>query len=167
MKADWDKLGDAYADSESVMIVDVDCTADGQQTCQKHGVKGYPTLQYFMAGKSKGSAYQGGRDFNSLSKFVKSKLDKPTKCNPETGKGCADIELKYIEANKGKSVAELDETLAAKKTEKMDLKQQIRDFKKEHKLKMKEFKKQEKKVEMAMHILTSLKKNAPSNHDEL
>lgn len=42
MKPDWDKLGKKYADNSNVMIVDVDCTAAGQGTCQKVGVKGYP-----------------------------------------------------------------------------------------------------------------------------
>ena len=43
MKPDWDKLGGHYADHPSVLIVDVDCTADGQGTCQRMGVQGYPT----------------------------------------------------------------------------------------------------------------------------
>ena len=54
MKPDWDKLGQHYADSSSVLIVDVDCTADGQSTCQRMGVQGYPTIKYYMAGDKKG-----------------------------------------------------------------------------------------------------------------
>ena len=50
MKPAWDKLGSKYKDHASVMIVDVDCTADGAQTCQKMGVQGYPTIKYFLAG---------------------------------------------------------------------------------------------------------------------
>ena len=72
MKPDWDKLGQTYADSESVLIVDVDCTAAGQGTCQKMGVQGYPTIKYFIGGDKKGQAYQGGRDLNSLQQFVES-----------------------------------------------------------------------------------------------
>ena len=49
MKPDWDKLGGYYADHPSVLIVDVDCTADGQGTCQRMGVQGYPTIKYFMS----------------------------------------------------------------------------------------------------------------------
>ena len=44
----------------SVMIVDVDCTADGAQTCQKMGVQGYPTIKYFLAGDKKGRIINKG-----------------------------------------------------------------------------------------------------------
>ena len=57
MKPDWDKLGGYYADHPSVLIVDVDCTADGQGTCQRMGVQGYPTIKYFMSGDKKGKDY--------------------------------------------------------------------------------------------------------------
>ena len=40
MKPAWDKLGDAYADSASVVVGDADCTASGQSLCQDHGVGG-------------------------------------------------------------------------------------------------------------------------------
>jgi|Transcript_4593 hypothetical protein len=50
MKQDWDDLGSHYGSThDSVLIVDVDCTAGGQGTCQKMGVQGYPTIKYFMA----------------------------------------------------------------------------------------------------------------------
>jgi len=41
MKPDWDKLMDAFADSETALVADVDCTAEGKQLCTDHGVKGY------------------------------------------------------------------------------------------------------------------------------
>ena len=47
MKPDWDSLGAAYADSKTVIIGDVDCTAAGKPLCDKYGVKGYPTIMYF------------------------------------------------------------------------------------------------------------------------
>ena len=40
MKPDWDALGDEYADSKTVIIGDVDCTAAGKPLCEKYGVKG-------------------------------------------------------------------------------------------------------------------------------
>ena len=49
MAPDWNKLGASFADSSSVLIVDVDCTADGERTCQRMGVRGYPTIKYFMS----------------------------------------------------------------------------------------------------------------------
>ena len=39
MKPDWDALGDEYADSKTVIIGDVDCTAAGK-LCEKYGVRG-------------------------------------------------------------------------------------------------------------------------------
>ncbi len=40
MKPDWDSLADEYKDSKTVIIADVDCTADGKPLCEKFGVKG-------------------------------------------------------------------------------------------------------------------------------
>lgn len=107
MKPDYDKLGKLYADSESVQIVDVDCTADGQQTCSKVGVKGYPTIKYFTSKTSKsGADYQGGRDFNGLKSFVEKTLN-VMPCNPKTLANCAKNEKEFIEKNKDKSPEEL------------------------------------------------------------
>lgn len=41
MKPDWDKLMDAFADSETQLIADVDCTAEGKDLCSTHGIRGY------------------------------------------------------------------------------------------------------------------------------
>lgn len=97
MKPDWDKLGDAYADSSSVLVADVDCTSDeGQSVCEKNGVSGYPTIKYFTAETGeKGEDYQGGRDFKELEKFVQETLAK--KCDPKTKTDCDDQEKAYID----------------------------------------------------------------------
>jgi hypothetical protein len=39
MKPAWDKLGDEYKGSKTVIIADVDCTKE-QDLCQKYGVSG-------------------------------------------------------------------------------------------------------------------------------
>lgn len=39
MKPDWDRLGSEYADS-SVLIGDVDCTAEGESLCERFEVRG-------------------------------------------------------------------------------------------------------------------------------
>ena len=44
MKPDWDKLMDAFADSEIALVADVDCTADGKDLCTEHGIRGYVSL---------------------------------------------------------------------------------------------------------------------------
>ena len=53
------------------MVGDVDCTVH-QALCGDNGVRGYPTIKYWKAGAE--SAYQGGRDFDALKKFVESTL---------------------------------------------------------------------------------------------
>jgi len=70
MKPAWDQLHTKYADS-NVVIGDVDCTVH-RGLCSEHGVRGYPTIKYFMAGEKEGKKYQGGRDVGALSSFVDS-----------------------------------------------------------------------------------------------
>mmetsp|Transcript_21230 Transcript_21230/g.35129 ORF Transcript_21230/g.35129 Transcript_21230/m.35129 type:complete len:144 (+) Transcript_21230:226-657(+) len=95
MKPDWDKLGDEYAGSNSVMIGDVDCTEDGKELCEKFSVSGYPTIKFFKDGDvTTGEDYQQGRDFFSLQKFVQDELE--VKCNPSDPTECTDKEKAYI-----------------------------------------------------------------------
>jgi len=159
MKPDWDKLGQAYASSDSVLIVDVDCTAGGEQTCQKHGVKGYPTIKYFMAGKKSGADYQGGRDLNALKQFVDSKLDKPV-CNAITKKGCQTAEVEWIEKMETKNLEELQETMKAKTEELKAIKKEKSDAEKEFKEKEKAWKKKEKTLTKATGYLKQLEAEA-------
>jgi hypothetical protein len=72
----WNKLGDDYADSATVIIADVDCTKDdSKDLCTKYGARGYPTVKFFNAASDKlGDAYKGGRDYEALSTFVKENL---------------------------------------------------------------------------------------------
>ena len=72
MKPAWDKLGDEYKSSKTVVIADVDCTKE-QDLCQKFGVQGYPTIKYFTgATAATGDAYQGGRDVTSFKNYINS-----------------------------------------------------------------------------------------------
>lgn len=102
MKPAWDQLGDEYAASSSVLIGDADCTESGESLCQEHGIKGYPTIRYFVDGDEKGEDYQGGRDFDSLQKFVQDTLE--IKCDiANPSEGCSEKEIKYLEKMKDKS----------------------------------------------------------------
>merc|ERR1712146_659557 len=101
MKPAWDKLGDAYADSSSVLIADVDCTTDGgKPVCDSRGVQGFPTIKYYTAEKPDGEKYNGGRDFDSLDKFVKENLAKA--CDVKTLEGCTEQESTYVGKMKAK-----------------------------------------------------------------
>jgi hypothetical protein len=100
MKPAWDKLGDEYAASSSVLIADADCTASAKGLCEQFDIKGYPTIKYYHDGDSKGEDYKGGRDFDSLKEFVENELE--IKCNNEDVSGCTDKEKGYIEKMKAK-----------------------------------------------------------------
>jgi hypothetical protein len=78
LKPDWDKLMDAFADSTSALVADVDCTTEGKALCDANGVRGYPTLKW--GDPAALEDYKGGRDYASLEKFAKESL-KPV-CSP-------------------------------------------------------------------------------------
>lgn len=86
MKPDWDKLMDAFADSPSALVADVDCTTEGKALCDANGVKGYPSIKW--GDPSALEDYKGGRDFASLKKFCDENL-KPI-CSPSNIDLCDD-----------------------------------------------------------------------------
>ena len=159
MAPDWNKLGNHYADSASVLIVDVDCTADGQGTCQRMGVKGYPTIKYFMSGDKKGKDYQQGRDFASLKQFAEAKLNKPT-CDASTKKGCAKNEIAFIEKHEGKTAEDIRAVAEEKAGELKDLRREPGEAEKEMKAKLKDWKKKEAALNKASNILKQMEKAA-------
>jgi len=73
MKQAWEDLGTDFADSSKILIGDVDCTQH-QSVCQGQGVRGYPTIKYFMAGNKEGQKYSGGRSKDALKGFVETTL---------------------------------------------------------------------------------------------
>mmetsp|Transcript_27784 Transcript_27784/g.65216 ORF Transcript_27784/g.65216 Transcript_27784/m.65216 type:complete len:146 (-) Transcript_27784:248-685(-) len=107
MKPDWDRLGSEYADS-SVLIGDVDCTAEGESLCERFEVRGYPTIKYWKDGEEED--YQGGRDYASLKKFVEDELE--VKCNVNDPSECSEKERGYIEKMKVKTAEERASQLA-------------------------------------------------------
>jgi len=78
MKPAWDKLIKEYAGSKTALVADVDCTAEGKQLCEDHGVQGFPTIKW--GDPASLEDYEGGRDFDALSEFAKENL-KPV-CSP-------------------------------------------------------------------------------------
>lgn len=104
MKPAWDKLGDEYAASSSVLIGDADCTDSGKALCDQFNVRGYPTIKYFVDGDTYGEDYSGGRDFDSLKSFVEENLE--VKCNVKDPSECTEKEIGYIEKMKAKASAE-------------------------------------------------------------
>jgi len=112
MKPDWDKLMDAFADSKTALIADIDCTTAGKELCELNDVKGYPTLKW--GDPSDLQDYQGGRDYKTLEKFAAEKL-KPI-CSPKNIDLCD--EEKKAEIEKFSSMSTDDLNAAIKKEEK-------------------------------------------------
>lgn len=77
----WDKLGDAFASSPSVGIAKVDADAN-RELGQKLGLRSYPSLYWFNKGSKDPEPYTGGRDLDSLKKFVEEKIGKKSKPPP-------------------------------------------------------------------------------------
>jgi hypothetical protein len=112
MKPDWDKLGSKFADSEVVVIGDVDCTAAGKPLCDQVGVRGYPTIKH--GDPNNLEDYKGGRDFAALEKFAKGL--KPV-CSPAKMDLCEpEMKEKILELQK-LSAADLDKQIKEKEAE--------------------------------------------------
>merc|ERR1719436_1352457 len=61
-----------FADHASVLVGDVDCTAEGKELCEEVGVEGFPTLKY--GDPNNLEDYEGERDLESLRTFAKDKV---------------------------------------------------------------------------------------------
>lgn len=124
MKPDWDKLMEDFADSDTQLIADVDCTAEGKPLCDSNGVRGYPTIKW--GDPADLQDYQGGRDYDALKKFADEKL-KPM-CSPMNIDLCDDDKKSDIKKFMDMAEAELQKLIDAeeKKLEKAE-----EDFKNE------------------------------------
>merc|ERR1719353_395243 len=107
MKPAWDKLMAKYADKPGVLIADVDCTAEGKQSCENHGVQGFPTIKW--GDPSALEDYEGGRGFDELNKFAEENL-KPM-CSPSNIDLCDADKKKQIQTLQGLSAGDLDKKI--------------------------------------------------------
>jgi protein disulfide-isomerase A6 len=110
MKQTWEDLGTAFEASSSVVIGDVDCTIE-TDIASTYDVSGYPTIKYFTPETDKkGDSYSGGRDFDSLKKFVEDTLER--KCDMSDPSTCSEKEQKFIAKMKGADQAAVAKELA-------------------------------------------------------
>jgi len=113
MKPDWDKLMEAFKDSKTALIADVDCTAKGKALCDQVGVRGYPTIKY--GDPNNLEDYKGGRDFNALKKFADEKLG--PSCGPANLDLCDADKKDLIVKFQAMSSGELDAAIKEKTAE--------------------------------------------------
>jgi hypothetical protein len=99
---------EAFADSPTQLVADVDCTAEGKPLCDANGVRGYPTIKW--GDPADLQDYQGGRDFNSLKKFAEENL-KPM-CSPMNVDLCDEDKKKQILEFQALSIEEMDAKIA-------------------------------------------------------
>jgi len=124
MKPDWDKLMKEFADSDSALVADADCTADGKSLCEAHGVKGYPTLKW--GDPAALEDYQGGRDYKTLKKFAEDKL-KPM-CSPSNLDLCDDDKKAEIQKFMDMSDDELAKSVEEKEAELAAAEEEFKTF---------------------------------------
>ncbi|KAI1852413.1 hypothetical protein JX265_011046 [Neoarthrinium moseri] len=89
----YEDLAHAFESSKDVQIAKVDADAE-RSLGQRFGVQGFPTLKFFDGKSDKPSDYNGGRDLESLTKFItektgvkpKRKLEMPSQVDMLTDK---------------------------------------------------------------------------------
>jgi len=97
-----------FENSETALIADVDCTAEGKDLCTKVGVKGYPTLKH--GDPNNLEDYEGGRDYDDLLTFAKENLG-PT-CGPSNMDLCDAEQTKKIETLQALGLEKLEEKIS-------------------------------------------------------
>lgn len=124
MKPDWDKLMDAFADSATALVADVDCTAEGKPLCDSNGIKGYPTIKW--GDPSALEDYKGGRSYDALKKFAEENL-KPM-CSPANIELCDAEKKAEIEKFIAMSDDDLDKSIKEKDDEMAKAESDFKEF---------------------------------------
>jgi len=148
MKPAWDKLAKEFANSKTVTVADVDCTAAGQPVCEKMGVKGYPTIKYFLADNRKPFDYSGGREFGDLKKFTAKTFK--AGCDVDTGDDCSEEQKTNIAKCKPMKLDELKKMVEDSEAEEKRIAEERTKFTEESKTKIKEFKDDEAAVQLVI-----------------
>ncbi|RYC59940.1 hypothetical protein CHU98_g6265 [Xylaria longipes] len=74
----YEELGQAFASSKDVQIAKVDADAE-KALGKRFGIQGFPTLKWFDGKSDKPEEYKGGRDLESLTKFITNKTGSKAK----------------------------------------------------------------------------------------
>lgn len=103
MKPHWDKLMEEYEGHATILIGDVDCTAEGKPICDANGVRGFPTVKH--GDPNNLQDYEGGREFDDLASFAKAL--KPA-CSPANDEHCDEKQKAELDALLKLSVEDLE-----------------------------------------------------------
>mmetsp|Transcript_25712 Transcript_25712/g.37632 ORF Transcript_25712/g.37632 Transcript_25712/m.37632 type:complete len:190 (+) Transcript_25712:18-587(+) len=107
MAPSWEKLGGDWEGDDIGLVADVDCD-ENPTLCESLSIAGYPTLLF--GDPQAPRVYEGERDYDSMSKFAKEHLTKPT-CSLHDKSRCTPEELATIERFEQMSLEELDAVL--------------------------------------------------------
>lgn len=92
-----------YENHDSVLVADVDCTAEGKSLCEANGIRGYPTLKHGSPDNLED--YDGGREYSDIAEFAKEL--KPL-CSPAKRDLCDAGDLAEIEKFEAIGLEELE-----------------------------------------------------------
>mmetsp|Transcript_40726 Transcript_40726/g.59828 ORF Transcript_40726/g.59828 Transcript_40726/m.59828 type:complete len:244 (-) Transcript_40726:342-1073(-) len=123
MAPDWEKLAEDWKEHETVLIAEVDCTADGKDFCNTNRVKAFPALKY--GDPANLDTYEGARSYDALKTFSEENLK--LACSPRNIDLCSDEERTQIETLTSKIGPELNKLI---KDEKAKLKEIEKSFEK-------------------------------------
>mmetsp|Transcript_116845 Transcript_116845/g.183746 ORF Transcript_116845/g.183746 Transcript_116845/m.183746 type:complete len:126 (+) Transcript_116845:223-600(+) len=93
-----------FKGSPTSLVADVDCTAGGSDLCEKHGVKGYPTIKYGDPAELKD--YEGARSYDALKKFADENLG--PSCGPANLDLCSEGDKTKLESFMKMSAGKLE-----------------------------------------------------------
>merc|ERR1719313_465571 len=83
-----------FEGSSTSLVGDVDCTAEGKDLCEKHEIRGYPSIKYGDPSELKD--YNGGRSYDDLKKFADENLG--PSCGPTNLDLCPEADRAKLES---------------------------------------------------------------------
>ena len=89
----WDELAEKFKDQSDIVIAKMDSTVNEVEEVK---IQGFPTLKYFPKDSDDVVDYSGGRDFDSLVKFVESGGKTQTSETEDQVRGWSRVEVCYV-----------------------------------------------------------------------
>mmetsp|Transcript_10482 Transcript_10482/g.32531 ORF Transcript_10482/g.32531 Transcript_10482/m.32531 type:complete len:161 (-) Transcript_10482:506-988(-) len=112
-----------YKDSKTVLVADVDCTAEGKAKCDEVGVQGFPTIKY--GDPDDMQDYDGGRSYDDIKKFADGL---GPMCSPANLELCDEEKKKQMEEFSAYSIEERAKMIDEKEEEIKKLEKELEEF---------------------------------------